>query len=98
MIFTFYRAMGLSVGNSMVEDEFIPVAKTLIEKAAKKGVKFLLPTDVVIADEFKADANSKVSGIVWSPSYFNLDNFTLSFIQLLYESIPTQIFTDCVGQ
>ena len=60
MIFTFYRAMGLSVGKSMVEDEFIPVAKALIEKAAKKGVKFLLPTDVVIADEFKADANSKV--------------------------------------
>ena len=60
MIFTFYRAMGLSVGKSMVEDEFIPIAKTLIEKAAKKGVKFILPTDVVIADEFKADANSKV--------------------------------------
>jgi phosphoglycerate kinase len=60
MIFTFYRAMGLSVGKSMVEEEFIPVAKALIEKAAKKGVKFLLPTDVVIADDFKADANSKV--------------------------------------
>ena len=69
MIFTFYRAMGLSVGNSMVEDEFIPIAKALIEKAAKKGVKFLLPTDVVIADEFKADANSKVSDIVYSSSY-----------------------------
>lgn len=60
MIFTFYRAMGQSVGNSMVEEECIPVAKALLEKAAKKGVTFILPTDVVIADEFKADANSKV--------------------------------------
>ena len=59
MIFTFYRAMGLSVGKSMVEEDFIAVAKGLIEKAAAKGVKLILPTDVVIADEFKADANSK---------------------------------------
>eukprot|EP00596_Hydrurales_sp_CCMP1899_P010459 CAMPEP_0119041672 /NCGR_PEP_ID=MMETSP1177-20130426/12866_1 /TAXON_ID=2985 /ORGANISM="Ochromonas sp, Strain CCMP1899" /LENGTH=323 /DNA_ID=CAMNT_0007007893 /DNA_START=406 /DNA_END=1377 /DNA_ORIENTATION=+ len=59
MIFTFYKAMGFEVGKSMVEEEFIPVAKALLEKAAKKGVKFLLPTDVVIADEFKVDANFK---------------------------------------
>lgn len=59
MIFTFYRAMGLSVGKSMVEDEFVPMAKALMEKAAKKGVKFYLPTDVVVADKFAADAASK---------------------------------------
>ncbi|KAJ1432438.1 phosphoglycerate kinase [Ochromonadaceae sp. CCMP2298] len=59
MIFTFYRAMGLNVGNSMVEEEFIPMAKSLMEKAKAKGVKFYLPTDVIVADEFKADANSK---------------------------------------
>jgi len=63
MIFTFYRAMGLSVGKSMVEEEFIPMAKDLMEKAAAKGVKFFLPTDVVIADEFKADANSKTVSV-----------------------------------
>lgn len=59
MIFTFYRAMGLNVGKSMVEEEFIPMAKSLMEKAKAKGVKFYLPTDVVLADEFKADANTK---------------------------------------
>jgi len=59
MIFTFYRAMGISVGKSMVEEEFIPMAKELIDKAAAKGVKFFLPTDVVVANEFKADAESK---------------------------------------
>jgi phosphoglycerate kinase len=59
MIFTFYRAMGLNVGKSMVEEDFIPLAKTLLEKAQAKGVKFYLPEDVVIADDFKADANSQ---------------------------------------
>lgn len=59
MIFTFYRALGMSVGASMVEEEFIPMAKELLDKANAKGVKFFLPTDVVIADAFKADANSK---------------------------------------
>ena len=59
MIFTFYRAMGLNVGKSLVEEDFIPMAKQLMEKAAAKGVKFILPTDVVVASEFKADAQSK---------------------------------------
>jgi len=63
MIFTFYRAMGLSVGKSMVEEEFIPMAKSLMEKAKAKGVKFYLPTDVVLADEFKADAKTKTTDI-----------------------------------
>ena len=63
MIFTFYRAMGLSVGKSMVEEEFIPMAKDLMDAAAKKGVKFFLPTDVIVAKEFKADAESKQTSI-----------------------------------
>lgn len=56
MIFTFYRAMGMSTGASMVEEDFIDMAKGLIEKAEAKGVKLLLPKDVVVADKFAADA------------------------------------------
>lgn len=63
MIFTFYRAMGLNVGKSMVEEDYIPLAKTLIEKAKAKGVTFYLPEDVVVADDFKADANSRTVDI-----------------------------------
>lgn len=59
MIFTFYRAMGLSVGKSMVEEEFIPMAKDLMEKAKAKGVKLYLPTDVIIGKEFSADTFHK---------------------------------------
>ncbi|KAK1326961.1 hypothetical protein QJS10_CPA01g00652 [Acorus calamus] len=60
MIFTFYKAQGYSVGSSLVEEDKLDLAKALIEKAKAKGISLLLPTDVVIADKFAADANSKV--------------------------------------
>lgn len=65
MIFTFYKAQGLSVGSSLVEEDKLDLAKSLMEKAKAKGVSILLPTDVVIADKFAADANSKVSICAW---------------------------------
>ena len=63
MIFTFYKARGLSVGNSLVEDDKLELAKSLEAKAKEKGVDFLLPTDVVVADKFASDANSKTTSI-----------------------------------
>jgi phosphoglycerate kinase len=60
MIFTFYKAQGKSVGSSLVEDDKLELAKTLMAAAEKKGVQFILPTDVIIADKFAADANTKV--------------------------------------
>eukprot|EP00475_Leptophrys_vorax_P028088 TRINITY_DN4041_c0_g2_i1.p1 TRINITY_DN4041_c0_g2~~TRINITY_DN4041_c0_g2_i1.p1 ORF type:complete len:402 (+),score=65.64 TRINITY_DN4041_c0_g2_i1:154-1359(+) len=60
MIFTFYRAKGLKTGSSLVEEDKIALAADLIKKAEERGVKFLLPTDVVVADKFAADADSKV--------------------------------------
>ena len=60
MIFTFYKAQGYSVGSSLVEEDKLDLATALIEKAKTKGVSLLLPTDVVAADKFAADANSKV--------------------------------------
>ncbi|GMN59201.1 hypothetical protein TIFTF001_028296 [Ficus carica] len=59
MIFTFYKAQGYSVGSSLVENK-LDLATSLLEKAKAKGVSILLPTDVVIADKFAPDANSKV--------------------------------------
>jgi len=58
MIFTFYVARGLKVGSSLVEEDKVELAKELEKKAAEKGVEFLLPTDVVLADTFAADANT----------------------------------------
>jgi phosphoglycerate kinase len=63
MIFTFYKARGLSVGKSLVEEDKLDLARALEAKAAAKGVKFLLPTDVVVADNFKPDANAQTVSI-----------------------------------
>jgi phosphoglycerate kinase len=63
MIFTFYKARGLSVGKSLVEDEFLDLAKSLEAKAKEKGVELLLPTDVVIADNFAPDANAQTVSV-----------------------------------
>ena len=60
MIFTFYRALGMSTGSSIVEEDFIDMAGELIEKAKAKNVKLLLPKDVLIADKFAADAATKM--------------------------------------
>lgn len=63
MIFTFYKARGLSVGKSLVEEDKLDLAKKLEEMAKAKGVELLLPDDVVVADKFDADANSQIVDI-----------------------------------
>ncbi|MCK6602632.1 MAG: phosphoglycerate kinase [Bacteroidetes bacterium] len=60
MIFTFYKAMGLTVGKSLVEEDKIELAKSLIETAKAKGKTIMLPVDVVVASEFKNEADHKV--------------------------------------
>ncbi len=59
MAYTFFAAMGNTVGTSLCEADKLDLAKDLIAKAEAKGVKFLLPTDNVVADKFAADANAQ---------------------------------------
>ena len=59
MVFTFLKARGLKVGSSLVEEDKVDLARELEAKAKAKGVKLLLPTDVVVADKFDAEANAK---------------------------------------
>jgi phosphoglycerate kinase len=63
MIFTFYKARGLNVGKSLVEEDKLELAKSLEAKAKERGVQLLLPTDVVVADNFAPDANSQTVSI-----------------------------------
>jgi phosphoglycerate kinase len=63
MIFTFYKARGLSVGKSLVEEDKLELAKSLEAKAKERGVQLLLPTDVILADNFAADANAQTVSI-----------------------------------
>ena len=60
MAFTFYKANGLNIGKSLLEADKVDLAKEIMMKAEKKGVKLILPADVVAAKEFKADAASRI--------------------------------------
>ncbi len=60
MAYTFFKAMGYNVGNSICELDKLDLAKELMEKAKQKGVKFMLPVDTRIGKEFKPDTESKV--------------------------------------
>merc|ERR1712028_94477 len=60
MVFTFLKAKGLPVGTSLVEDDFVETAKEVLAKAERLGKEILLPSDIIVADAFSADANTKV--------------------------------------
>ena len=59
MAFTFLKAQGYEIGNSLVEDDLLDEARTVMIKARKKGVKFYLPVDVIVAPEFSDTVPSK---------------------------------------
>lgn len=60
MAYTFFKAMGLEIGTSILDEESIGLAGDLLEKAEKSGVKMLLPADVVCAGEFSNDAPARI--------------------------------------
>jgi phosphoglycerate kinase len=74
MAYTFLKAQGYEIGNSLLDEAGLDVAKKVMESAKEKGVELLLPVDTVVADKFAADANSKVvpvDGI--EPGWMGLD-------------------------
>ncbi|GAB3675071.1 phosphoglycerate kinase [Actinocorallia lasiicapitis] len=60
MVFTFLKAQGHEVGKSLLEEDQIPVVLDYLERAQKRGVEFVLPTDIVAATAFSADADHEV--------------------------------------
>lgn len=60
MIFTFVKAMGGNIGSSLCENDYLEMAKTIIEKSKAKGVNLVIASDCVAADQFANDANIKV--------------------------------------
>ena len=61
MAYTFSKAQGGNIGNSLCEDDWCDRALEMLDKAKKNGVEFLLPIDNVIADAFSEDANTQVA-------------------------------------
>lgn len=90
MAYTFFKAQGGQIGNSLCEDERLETCKEILEKAAAKGVQIHLPIDSVIADKFGADANTQISSSNEIPDgWMGLDIGTESvkkFTSVLLES------------
>ena len=60
MVFTFLKAQGHEVGKSLLEDDQLDTCRSYLQRAEETGVQILLPTDIVVAPEFKADATPTV--------------------------------------
>merc|ERR1711957_1065096 len=75
MVFTFLKAKGLPVGTSLVEDDYVETAKEVLAKAEKLGKEILLPSDIIVADAFSADANIQTVPVDAIPDgWMGLDN------------------------
>ncbi len=68
MAYTFEKAQGLQIGKSLVEDDKVDLAKRLLADAKSKNFKLLLPTDHVVAPEFKADAPATICDVTATPA------------------------------
>ena len=66
--YTFFKAQGHEIGKSLVDNAKLDLALEFIEKAKEKGINFLLPVDIVVADEFSADANTQIVDVDGIPA------------------------------
>ena len=67
MVFTFFKAQGYNIGKSLVEESKVELALKILEEAKNKGIKLLLPTDVILTAEISADASSYAASIASIP-------------------------------
>jgi len=98
MMFTFIKALGGDIGNSLIEDDLVDTAKAAMAKAEEQSVCFHIPTDAVIADKFANDANRPETGqaykdiiessetILWNGpmGVFEMDNFEQGTTEVAY--------------
>lgn len=66
--YTFFKAQGHEIGKSLVDNSKLDLALEFIEKAEKLGKKFLIPVDVVVTDDFSADANTQIVDVDGIPA------------------------------
>ncbi|NLF56018.1 MAG: phosphoglycerate kinase [Candidatus Hydrogenedens sp.] len=68
MAYTFFKALGYPVGDSLLDETSIAAAKEMMDQARARGVALLLPEDVVVSDRFAADAGNKVVAATGIPA------------------------------
>ena len=89
MAYTFFKAQGYGVGNSLCELDKLDLAKELMEKAKNKGVKLILPVDTRVGKEFKPDTESKT--VSWTEIPDGWEGFDIGekTIELFKEELKT---------
>ena len=87
MAFTFIKAMGYNVGNSLVEDDLLDDAKKIMADAKEKGVKLYLPVDFIVADAFSETANTKTVDYENIPDGFMGLDIGAESIELFVENL-----------
>ena len=100
MAYTFFKAQGYSVGNSLCEEEKTGLALDAMEKAKQKGVKLLLPVDTKVGKEFKPDTESKT--VAWTDipdgwEGFDIGEKTIEMFKNELKNAKTVIWNGPVG-
>jgi len=97
---TFLKAEGYEIGDSLYEEGKVDVASELINKAHQRGLEFLLPTDVVIADRFAADANHTVVAVSEVPKGWRIMDIgpeSITTFRKALEGAETIVFNGTLG-
>jgi len=89
MVFTFLAAQGKEIGTSLVEIEMIEVVRGIIKSASEKGVKLFLPTDIVVAPSFSADA---------TPTLVSVDDIPANQMGLDIGPVSAALFARKIGR
>ena len=100
MAYTFFKAQGYEVGNSLCEEDKCDLALSLMEKAKNKGVKLILPVDTVVGKEFKPDTESKT--VAWTEipedwEGFDIGEKTIQMFKNELQSAKTVIWNGPLG-
>jgi len=86
MVFTFLKARGLETGSSLVEEDQLELASKLEKMAKEKGITFILPSDVIVADKFAADAATQTVTVENIPAgWMGLDNGPKATAEIIAE-------------
>ena len=67
MAYTFFKAQGIAIGKSLVEDDKLDLARKILADAKQRGFRLMLPSDHVVASEFKADAKTQTLPVAQTP-------------------------------
>ena len=100
MAYTFFKAQGFSVGNSLCEPDKVDLAISAMKKAKEKGVKFILPVDTKVGKEFKPDTESKT--VAWTEipdgwEGFDIGEKTIEMFKENLKDAKTVIWNGPVG-